>query len=343
MGILNLYSERIEIEKLPKKMVEPNSFSFITNSDCSRLQELLEAGKWEEADNETLAIMLRATKREQKGWLDLEHLQQFSDSDLNTINQLWVNYSNGHFGFSVQKSLWQHNSHNFIWEVGWSKEVSWTNGAQGKFYSQAIFDITAPQGHLPRCILINSLKINFLNGNYSKYGSWSWGNASGIWQPKGNTKDNAYYFFVKAHIHDNWQKDLECILSRQYLDKIPRQMKHQEIFEKVRNIVAKELEVNQEEINLEYELFMWDMYDKRLLWGSTGYSSVSDFNVEDAEYYEYRIITATYGDGSGVEEIIWELEEEFDIEITDKVAGDLRTVGEAVNYISNIINSAFSE
>jgi hypothetical protein len=199
-------------------MVEPNNFSSITNSNCSKLQEFLQAGKWEEADKETLTIMLRAASREQEGWLDLEHLQQLSDSELITINQLWINYSNRHFGFSVQKSIWQRNNHNFIWEVGWFKETSWANGAQGEIHSQVIFDITAPQGHLPRCILINNYrKITFLNGNKTRYGHGSWGRSWGPITPKGNTRENAYYFFFKAHIHDNWKKDLECILSRQYL------------------------------------------------------------------------------------------------------------------------------
>lgn len=120
-------------------------------------------------------------------------------------------------------------------------------------------------------------------------------------------------------------------------------MEHQEIFEKVQDIVAENLEVNPEEIDLDYQLFMQETYDKRRVWGSSGSSSVVDFDWEEAEYYESRIITATYGNGFSVAEIIWDLEAEFDIKITDKIAGDLRTVGEAVNYISNIINSAFSE
>lgn len=115
-------------------------------------------------------------------------------------------------------------------------------------------------------------------------------------------------------------------------------MEHQEIFEKVRDIVAEELKINQEEINLDYRLFMWDMYDKRLLWGSTGYSSVSNFCVEDSQYYSYRVITAENGDGFGVAEIIWALEAEFDIEIPDEIAGTLTTVRQAVDYISTTIN-----
>ncbi len=216
MGILSLYGERIKTEKLGKKMVEPNSFSSVTNSNCSKLQELLQAGKWEEADNETLAIMLRATNRELQGWLDIEHIQQFPDSELNTVNQLWLNYSNGHFGFSVQKSLWQKSySQNFIWEVGWFKLSSWANGSQGEFNFQTIFDITAPQGHLPRCILNNSIRRNGGSNTYR----WSWGPRAGypqsFWRGE-KTRVNAYYFFDKAY--ENYQKDIECILSRQYLE-----------------------------------------------------------------------------------------------------------------------------
>ena len=44
--------------------------------------------------------------REQKGYLYLEDLRQFPCADLRVIDQLWVRYSNGRFGFSVQKQIW---------------------------------------------------------------------------------------------------------------------------------------------------------------------------------------------------------------------------------------------
>jgi hypothetical protein len=220
MGILNLYDKRMQIEKLGRKMVKPNDFSSITNKNCSKLQELLQADKWREADNETFAIMLRTTNREKEGWLDSEHLEQLSDSDLNTINQLWVTYSNKHFGFSIQKSLWQRSKHNFIWDVGWISIKPGFYAPQGEFYSPEIFDIKAPQGHLPRCILINSIKINFLNGKFNnRLFRFSWGHSSPMgWTDKGNTRDNASGRFYESYLHDNWQKDLECIFSREYLE-----------------------------------------------------------------------------------------------------------------------------
>ena len=198
-------------------MVEPNGSSSVTNTDCSKLEELLKAGKWQEADSETLAIMLRATNREQEGWLDLEHIQQYPDSGLNTINRLWLNYSNGHFGFSAQKSPWQRNSYNFSWEVGWFKTLSWANESQGRIEFQAIFDITAPQGHLPRCILINSIKRNdFVDSSRWWWGSSNFGQKWGGSFALGQKQRDAYYCVAKAQ--DNCHKDLEYILSRQYLE-----------------------------------------------------------------------------------------------------------------------------
>jgi len=47
--------------------------------------------------------MFKVSEREKEGWLNIE---AFPCEDLRTIDQLWVHYSNGKFGFSVQKKLW---------------------------------------------------------------------------------------------------------------------------------------------------------------------------------------------------------------------------------------------
>jgi acyl carrier protein len=121
-------------------------------------------------------------------------------------------------------------------------------------------------------------------------------------------------------------------------NKIPSQVKHQEIFDKVRNIVAEDLEVNPEEIDLDYQLFIRETYDKRQVWGSSGSSSVVDFDWEEAEYYESRIITAASTSYFDIQALILDLEAEFNIEITDEIASYLTTIGKTVDYISNIIN-----
>lgn len=75
--------------------------------DYSRLQELLAAGNWKEADQETQAVMLKVSSREKEGSLQIKDISNFSCTDLSKINQSWANYSKGRFGFSVQKRIWQ--------------------------------------------------------------------------------------------------------------------------------------------------------------------------------------------------------------------------------------------
>ncbi len=113
------------------------------------------AGKWKEADEETARVMLAVAVREQEGWLDVEHIDNFPCEDLRTIDQLWVKYSNGRFGFSVQKRIYQslggtRKYDSEIWKafgdaVGWRKGGEWL----WLYYSDVTYDLTAPQGHLP--------------------------------------------------------------------------------------------------------------------------------------------------------------------------------------------------
>ncbi|MFM6076832.1 MAG: GUN4 domain-containing protein, partial [Dolichospermum sp.] len=87
---------------LPMRGVELKS---AVGMDYTKLQDLLVAGNWKEADAETGRLMLAVAKREQEGWLDVE--DDLPCEDLRTIDQLWVKYSNGRFGFSVQKRIYQ--------------------------------------------------------------------------------------------------------------------------------------------------------------------------------------------------------------------------------------------
>lgn len=121
--------------------------------EYSKLRDLLAARKWREADTETARVMLVVAKREKVGWLHMEHIDNFPCEDLQTIDQLWVKYSNGRFGFSVQKRIYQRVGGTIkydkkIWnafgdKVGWRKEGNWL------YYREITFDIKAPEAHLP--------------------------------------------------------------------------------------------------------------------------------------------------------------------------------------------------
>ncbi|MFM6442858.1 MAG: GUN4 domain-containing protein [Dolichospermum sp.] len=125
--------------------------------DYSKLRDLLKAGEWKEADEETRRVMLAVAKRENEGSLDVESIDNFPCADLRTIDQLWVKYSDGKFGFSVQKRIYQglggtRQYNEDIWrefgdKVGWRKGGSWLYYEEIYYF---YYDKKAPEkGHLP--------------------------------------------------------------------------------------------------------------------------------------------------------------------------------------------------
>ena len=119
--------------------------------DYTRLRDLLAAGKWKEADGETVKVMLKAARREKEGYLDRESIENFPCEDLRTIDQLWVKYSQGRFGFSVQKKIWLEvgGKVDYDTECKLGDRCGWRKGGEWLNYSNLTFNKQAPVGHLP--------------------------------------------------------------------------------------------------------------------------------------------------------------------------------------------------
>lgn len=102
----------------------------------AKLEEILKAGEWEAADKETYRLMITdpSVGKEEGQLFDREDLENFSCEALLAIDKLWVDYSQGKFGFSVQKKIWQEcgspMDYSKEWEdfgdlVGWRKDSDW--------------------------------------------------------------------------------------------------------------------------------------------------------------------------------------------------------------------------
>ena len=117
--------------------------------DYTHLRSLLLAGNWKEADRQTYKIMLQISQREEKGWLDNDSILDLPCQDVRTIDALWLKYSNGRFGFSVQKQIWQEINEStlvaFGARVGWRVNGNWLID----YHSDFNFSLDAPAGHLP--------------------------------------------------------------------------------------------------------------------------------------------------------------------------------------------------
>ncbi|MBD2238462.1 GUN4 domain-containing protein [Aulosira sp. FACHB-113] len=117
--------------------------------DYTKLRDLLAAGKWKEADYETYLVMLQAVGRKEKDWIRDEELLNFPCTDLRTIDRLWVKYSNGRFGFSVQKEIYlsvggkpDGKFYEEAWKkfgehVGWRVESFWISYTEVTYHTSA--------------------------------------------------------------------------------------------------------------------------------------------------------------------------------------------------------------
>ena len=130
----------------------PDSLKSARGVDYTRLRDLLATGEWKEADRETFKVMLKAARREKEGWFDTNSIENFPGDDLRTIDKLWVKYSQGHFGFSVQKKIWLEigGKVDYDTECKLGDRVGWRKRRKGRkdwlSYNDLTFNLQAPRG-----------------------------------------------------------------------------------------------------------------------------------------------------------------------------------------------------
>ena len=171
-GVSKHNSDKVSSITKPPTSKAMDAESEIIESECgigyTKLRNLLKAREWKAADNETSEVMLRAVGKEPSGYFLKHELLNFPCQDLLTIDRLWVEYSNGQFGFSVQEKTYVECGANLsgeypndtVWEtfgdqVKWRVEGKWIN------YSKVTFDTSAAIGHLPR---------KYIGGGVKRYG-----------------------------------------------------------------------------------------------------------------------------------------------------------------------------
>jgi hypothetical protein len=98
--------------------------------------------------------MLQAAKKEGAEAFGTEDIKTFSCEDLRIIDQLWLSASEGKFGFSVQKEIYESlgGTRDYNEEV-WKKfgdRVGWRKGGNWLLYSDLTFNVNdAPKAQLP--------------------------------------------------------------------------------------------------------------------------------------------------------------------------------------------------
>ncbi len=121
----------------------------------------------------------------QQGYEDWSELcEKFPSETLNDLDLLWVNYSKGHFGFSIQKRMWSGMGgelsqddydtwKKFVKLVGWYVANDWRD------YNSLPFSTESPTGNLPALYLRR-------RPNLSGWWVWSFRARSSLGDGNGN-------------------------------------------------------------------------------------------------------------------------------------------------------------
>lgn len=109
-----------------------------------KLEELLFQQHWKEADQETYRLMITTCGKKDGDWFSENDLKTFPCEDLQTLDRLWVKYSEGKWGFSVQKQIWEECGSPTDYNDGWEKfcdRVGWKKNGKWLEYEQLTFDL----------------------------------------------------------------------------------------------------------------------------------------------------------------------------------------------------------
>ena len=147
---LSMTETEMEVDPIPKYLPSEVGVDYIP------LATMLAVGDFLGADQFTRDNLIKiagpgAVKRSFVYWTEVNSLPE---KDLCTMERLWLQYSDGNFGYSVQKRVWDvenGNFDNFIRRIGWTKVE---NGSERKlkWFGENEFTYKvegAPKGHLP--------------------------------------------------------------------------------------------------------------------------------------------------------------------------------------------------
>ncbi len=129
------------------------------NIDYQPLQHLLAQQDFQAADLVTLQKLceLAGTAAIERKWIYFTEVESFPVTDLRTLDLLWLMYSGGRFGFSVQRKLWLSVGKDFskLWtKINWKSGNTWT-----RYPKEFVWDLTAPVGHLPLSNQLRGVRV----------------------------------------------------------------------------------------------------------------------------------------------------------------------------------------
>ena len=122
------------------------------DNNYKKLEKFLAAQKFRDADFETYRLMIQTVGKQEGQFLELQDIDHLPCDVLCTIDKLWIKYSNGYFGFSRQKEIWEEcgspKQSGEKWRT-FADRVGWRKGEKFENYDSSTFDLSAPDGQFP--------------------------------------------------------------------------------------------------------------------------------------------------------------------------------------------------
>jgi hypothetical protein len=155
----------------------------VLKSECGMdyvpLANMLLIGDFKGADQFTrdALIQIAGENARKRGYVYFTEVKGLPEADMATIEKLWLKYSKGKFGYTVQRAIWNQvtvgkDFERFCRKIGWNTVE---NGIERKLKwfgkSEFIYDLEkAPVGHLP---LTSALRGTSLLKNLLTYPLWA--------------------------------------------------------------------------------------------------------------------------------------------------------------------------
>ena len=122
-----------------------------------KLKNYLANHQWWEADQETIRLIVDISGHKEIEDLTPNDMQKFPCNDLDVIDKLWLNYSNGRFGFSVQVGIYQEVGGTVETTVAqnreliedWGERLGWRSNDQWRKCNELDYTLNAPVGCHP--------------------------------------------------------------------------------------------------------------------------------------------------------------------------------------------------
>lgn len=128
----------------PQRQVLDN----LANRLSGSTKESLSKGKWYDANEETRRCLAKASGQQQRD-PQLIDVSLINVVDLQTIDALWSEFSNGRFGFKKQREIWEKADSRFEDLTALGRQLDWLRSNSWINYEAADFSKDAVSGHLP--------------------------------------------------------------------------------------------------------------------------------------------------------------------------------------------------